>query len=375
MGARQNMLPKNDKQDREKNMKSKATILIACIAFVILFCCACDDRPRSPAVEAIPVEVENPFLELLRDDWKIVSFCYEGFADTEFEMEVYYPDTYEFVDCAVRMDGEERDCITQPERFKCLCQGIQDSATNVSVLLKRGETTVAQLDMLVADVHPDNCMWAPDNWTVTVTCFGGGADPVNLFYTLPEGLHAVGCDAVDQDGVSYACNLITRSGTTQESCDCPGMPSTTTDAALLLSFSDGTSTEVELPVMDLRIRYACTGTVPTATPETVQGGVVQPGSGGQQGGAQPATGCAAVSTYDDCKMANCSWWSDGTCHDSPEPVCVYGDQKSCEAGSCYWWQDACHIDPFSCNASYGTDKDGCLADPLCDWDGAQCNNK
>lgn len=58
--------------------------------------------------------------------------------------------------------------------------------------------------------------------------------------------------------------------------------------------------------------------------------------------------CSDYTTQAECTAAGCYWWSDNTCHSTPEtpPDCEgYTNNMDCIAAGCYWWSGSCHSTP------------------------------
>lgn len=54
----------------------------------------------------------------------------------------------------------------------------------------------------------------------------------------------------------------------------------------------------------------------------------------------PPPNCPDYTNQADCIAAGCYWWSDGTCHDTPEtlPCEDYINKSACLAANCYWYK-------------------------------------
>ncbi len=332
-------------------MKRRITFLAVCIAIVMLVCYACDDRPAGVPDEALRADIPVSALDFEEDGWHLTSFCYSGLRD-EFEVEVSYPDTFEFVECNYQTGAEPVNCFSHPDEFKCLCQGIDAHASTLTVILTRGPFEVpGQHEFTIADILPETCMGDPNTWMVWVSCDPPASGPLTATFKVPEDYDVVSCDAVDQDGVSYACELGMRSDGSEELCTCSNLPRTTTELSPVISLSDGTSVQADIPAMEERIWYACMRMEPTPTAEPTIGGGQPSGGGAQPGGGQPPAGgggqqppdCSTYLTYDECKASQvCSWWPDNTCHAEPQPDCSsFTTKDTCSAYSwCTWDPDA-----------------------------------
>jgi formylglycine-generating enzyme required for sulfatase activity len=213
---------------------------------------------------------------------------------------------------------------------------------------------------------------AGSNWGLRIECDLpqlGGWDILEISY--PEEYWDQ-IRTVQEVGAQPACELYFYSDITHTivmACD-PRINATS--FVIAITTNSGISiTHAFDPTSDIA---SCTRTTPTG--------------GGQTGGGQPGGGgtpsCSSYTDNTSCSSAGCYWWKGhgSGCHDYTEPQCEDMTTKdSCTAwGGCYWWSDStCHSyaepAPFDCKSTYGTDKNNCLADSRCDWDGSICINQ
>ncbi len=320
--------------------------------------------------------------------WNLWAYC-EGGTSGPMTALFEYPAGYDVVMCnIVDQDGTNYACesrtYTPGAAGSCACNDLPRTTTDLHPLLSLADGTSIQMDiptsgMITTGSCPDaeptarpgvgGGVTTPANWNID-DCVRSEELGWNVFLMRFPVEYIGHVSGIETDPATCRVVYIDDANNIY-GLACP-LGSTPVPFEITLILDDGSEYSHTYDLTDWWPNCHLEGESSGGTTGggTQPGGGIQPGGGGQQ----PPTGCGVNLTYDACKTAGCYWWSDNTCHDIPEPICTYTDQKSCEGNSCYWWSGGCHANPFNCFATYGTDKTSCLNDLACDWDGTQCFN-
>jgi hypothetical protein len=210
-------------------------------------------------------------------------------------------------------------------------------------------------------------------WGATISCNDPNFAGENIIFINYPAEYAYHIRTITTPGAAPACNLWFNGDLGHLFYVICYRAYTATPFTINLTLDDGTY--ISQP-FDPTTYIASCGAPTTGGGQpggTTPGGGTQPG-----GGTTPPLTCADGYDKASCSaISGCIWWSrQGQCQNYPEPDCTtYEKESSCTAGACYWWGSACHAYAFDCYATYGTDKDNCLLDPLCDWEGSYCFNR
>ncbi len=220
---------------------------------------ACNSRPPVAIEEAASVANVDVSSLVNPDEWEIWAEC--GYSHNDvMSVHVSHPDMRETNLYFCDADGYSRPCeYNVPGSGYCDCVWVPMDTTTFTVYSAESVTPALRGSFSPADFRPTLCEDDPDGWSLPYYCTRGRSDIFNVEFLFPDIYSPTGCDLIDDQGVHYACEIVSMLD--DQACLCRGIPNTTSYVTRQLVLADGSTVESRISIY----RQYCQNE-PTPTP-------------------------------------------------------------------------------------------------------------